>query len=117
MTSELEQAREGVAALTDAACPGHQADAAVERLEAAVRRDERVRCWQEIQASLRELCREDSPLARGLIGWGSDLAGPGLEDVSWPVAVDRLLVPDRLLRAFDRIRPGHGYRGKDDQDD
>lgn len=116
MTSELEQAREGVAALTDAACPGHQ-DAAVERLEAAVRADERVRCWQEIQASMSELCQEDSPLARGLVDWGSDLAGPGLEDVSWPVAVDRLLVPDRLLRAFDRIRPGPGYRSKDNQDD
>lgn len=85
--------------------------------EAAIRQDERVRCWQEIRASMRELCREDSPLALNLVGGGFSLYGPGTEDVSWPVAVDRLLVPDHLLRVFDRQRPGTGYRSADDQDD
>jgi hypothetical protein len=115
VASELEQARQNVQGAW--AASRERQDVVMDLLEEVVRRDERIRCWQEIQASMSELCQEDSPLARGLIGWESDLAGPGLEDVRWPVAVDRLLVPDRLLRAFDRIRPGHGYRSKDDQDD
>jgi hypothetical protein len=47
---ELERAREGVAALTDAACPGYQADAALDALEQAVRQSERVAVAARIQA-------------------------------------------------------------------
>lgn len=50
MTDDLEHAREGVAALTDAACPVDQMDTSLARLEEAVRLSERIAVVERLRA-------------------------------------------------------------------